>query len=141
LSKTILVESVRARPVAFSILPPADSDALLSVLPDHEQTFLRESLTITQALKIFDGSLKGTLVLVSQKMETAMVVSSDEGERDALSEPGREKLRLMTTFNRERNMAEIINQLIVPHGLSGADDEELMEIADRLIFDAKGKGR
>lgn len=70
-----------------------------------------------------------------------MVVSSDEGGRDALSEPGREKLRLMTTFNRERNMAEIINQLIVPNGLSGADDEELMEIADRLIFDAKGKGR
>jgi hypothetical protein len=58
-------------------------------------------------------------------------------EKKALSDLGREMLRLTVRFKRERNMDAIAKQIVVPEGVAGADDDELMDIADKLISDVK----
>ena len=74
---------------------------------------------------------------VPKEVRDLILELKGDDQNQALGELRREMLRLTTRFMRERNMALMLEQMEAPEGLETADEDEIMDIADRLIAEAK----
>lgn len=74
---------------------------------------------------------------VPKEVRDLILELKGEDESKALGDLGREMLRLTNRFKRERNMGLMVEQMQAPEGLKDADEDEVMDIADRLIAEAK----
>jgi Arc/MetJ-type ribon-helix-helix transcriptional regulator len=107
-----------------------------------ESTMLNARITAQKEHRSLSNIIECSMEVfqhVPKEVRDLILELKGDDQRTALSDLGREMLRLTTRFRRERNMTLMVEQMKAPEGLKDADDDEVMDMADRLIAEAKSK--